>query len=333
MNQSLMAPYTEAEIIVALKGMGPTKASGCDGFSEFPTKNFGILSVLDGCIDDSQNAFVPGRLITYNLLLAYEICLLILSFDVLILFNTLFLINGKEGLSFKSTKGLRQGDPLSPYLFLFCREGLSVLMRLASRERKICGAKVCRASLSITHLMFVDGCILFGEVSNRGINTLKEILREYEGMQPAEDANRERKRVSICLGIVLLQKKHGRDNQSGFTPWVEGRRVEGDSWSVICKLQETKENRSAIAEFIEDSKKLSMGFKYCGFLFINMEANEVAHIIATEGIKKGENTYLLQMVPYGTAVVADAERRWTNYLTETKGRRVEEESEKGYKGN
>lgn len=96
------------------------------------------------------------------------------------------------------------------------------------------------------------------------------------------------------------------DNQSGFTPWVEGRRVEGDSRSVICKLQETKENRSAIAEFIEDSKKLSMGFKYCGFLFINMEANEVAHIIATEGIKKGENTYLLQMVPYGTAVVADA---------------------------
>ncbi|KAA3489698.1 putative Transposon TX1 [Gossypium australe] len=90
------------------------------------------------------------------------------------------LINGEEGLSFRSTRGLRQGDPLSPYLFLFCGEGLSVLMRLACQEGKICGAKVCRASPSITHLMFTDGCILFEEVSNRGISVLKEILREYE---------------------------------------------------------------------------------------------------------------------------------------------------------
>lgn len=33
MNQCLMAPYTEAEIANALKGMRPTKASGSDGFS------------------------------------------------------------------------------------------------------------------------------------------------------------------------------------------------------------------------------------------------------------------------------------------------------------
>ncbi|KAK5845317.1 hypothetical protein PVK06_001488 [Gossypium arboreum] len=42
------------------------------------------------------------------------------------------LINGEEGSIFKATRGLRQGDLLSPYLFLFSGEGLSALMRLAN---------------------------------------------------------------------------------------------------------------------------------------------------------------------------------------------------------
>ncbi|KAH1096604.1 hypothetical protein J1N35_013525 [Gossypium stocksii] len=53
-------------------------------------------------------------------------------------------------------------------------------MRLASQERRISGAKVCRSALPITHLMFADDCILFGEVSNREIGMLKSILEEYE---------------------------------------------------------------------------------------------------------------------------------------------------------
>ncbi|KAA3484426.1 reverse transcriptase [Gossypium australe] len=87
---------------------------------------------------------------------------------------------GEEGSSFRSTMGLRQGDPLSPYLFLFCGEGLPALMRLAGQENRIRGAKVSQEAPSITHLMFADDCILFGDVSNRGINVLKEILKEYE---------------------------------------------------------------------------------------------------------------------------------------------------------
>lgn len=53
-------------------------------------------------------------------------------------------------------------------------------MRLASREKRILGAKVCRSSPPITHHMFADDCILFGEVSDKGIMVLKDIFREYE---------------------------------------------------------------------------------------------------------------------------------------------------------
>ncbi|KAH1072393.1 hypothetical protein J1N35_024721 [Gossypium stocksii] len=63
---------------------------------------------------------------------------------------------------------------------IFCGEGLPTLTRLASQERRIVGAKVCRSAPPITHLMFADDCLLFGEVSARRIQVMKEILREYE---------------------------------------------------------------------------------------------------------------------------------------------------------
>lgn len=56
-------------------------------------------------------------------------------------------INGRIGVRFKPNRGLRQGDPLSPFLFLLCDEGLSSLMRLAMRDGKVRGAKLAGVSL------------------------------------------------------------------------------------------------------------------------------------------------------------------------------------------
>lgn len=63
---------------------------------------------------------------------------------------------------------LGQGDPLRSFLFLMCSEGLSSLMRLALKEGLLRGAKVSRRGLEISHLLFTDDCILFGEASDRG---------------------------------------------------------------------------------------------------------------------------------------------------------------------
>ncbi|KAK5774605.1 hypothetical protein PVK06_042461 [Gossypium arboreum] len=59
------------------------------------------------------------------------------------------------------------------------------------------------------------------------------------------------------------------------------------------------------------------------------DSNKVAHAIATEGLKKGDSTYLLSRVPPGAEVVAVAvaneERRWTKHLREMRGLFIEEE--------
>ncbi|KAA3470487.1 reverse transcriptase [Gossypium australe] len=89
-------------------------------------------------------------------------------------------INGGRGNLFLPYRGLRQVDPLSPFLFLICSEGLSSLMRTIKRRGLLKGVKASRQGPAISHLLFADDYILFGEASNKGANILKDILQDYE---------------------------------------------------------------------------------------------------------------------------------------------------------
>lgn len=90
------------------------------------------------------------------------------------------LSNGKVGERFHPSRGLRQGDPSSLFLFLICSEGLSSLMRLPLGQGFIRGAKASWLNPLVSHILFVDDCILFGEATSQGTFTLKGILKEYE---------------------------------------------------------------------------------------------------------------------------------------------------------
>lgn len=85
-------------------------------------------------------------------------------------------INGKMGSVFKPTRGLRQGNPLSPFLFFICSKGLSTLMRLAVKDGLLKEAKTSRNDLQISHLLFANYYILFGMATLEGSNVLKMIL-------------------------------------------------------------------------------------------------------------------------------------------------------------
>jgi len=57
--------------------------------------------------------------------------------------------------------GLRQGNPISPHLFLFVSKGLSGLLRHCAQRLAIRGYRICQNAPIISHLLFADETIIF----------------------------------------------------------------------------------------------------------------------------------------------------------------------------
>lgn len=65
-----------------------------------------------------------------------------------------FILNGEPRGKLLLNRGLRQGDSISPYLFLLCAEGLSRLLRKAEVEDRIHGVSIATGAPPITHFFF-----------------------------------------------------------------------------------------------------------------------------------------------------------------------------------
>lgn len=66
------------------------------------------------------------------------------------------LVNGQSGEVFYPTRGIRQGDPLSPYIFLLYTKEVSSHVNHFDATRLIHGLTITRGDLSLNHLLFVE---------------------------------------------------------------------------------------------------------------------------------------------------------------------------------
>ncbi|KAL9669206.1 hypothetical protein QQ045_006749 [Rhodiola kirilowii] len=89
---------------------------------------------------------------------------------------------GRVSEFFVPERGLRQGDPLSPYLFILCFEWLSYSLSQLHLNRSMAGIRISRRAPKVTHLMFADDCLLLFKVEERTAETLSSLLRKYESI-------------------------------------------------------------------------------------------------------------------------------------------------------
>lgn len=176
--------------------------------------------MLDCVVSECQSAFIPGRAITDNIMVGYEMihylnrkrrgnsgCMALkidmskaydrIEWDYLrellskMGFNDWWVhlvLQCVNSVSYTIThgfremgpvvpsRGLRQGDPLSRYLFILCAEGLSALLRKYEAQKWIHGIKVCRNAPSVSHLLFADDSYLFCNASENEALRMGELL-------------------------------------------------------------------------------------------------------------------------------------------------------------
>ncbi|KAE8736154.1 hypothetical protein F3Y22_tig00000132pilonHSYRG00024 [Hibiscus syriacus] len=246
-NEMLCREFSAEEVTFAFSQVNPSKAPGFDGLpghffrsfwniigSDFVnlclcllngTKEFDFVNrTIVVLIPKNQCAFVSGRSISDNFLVAHEIfhylkrakngpnkgaalkldmekaydrvewdfllnvmtrmgfcdpfvnlirkCISTVSFQIR--------INGVLSDAFVPQRGLRQGDPLSPYLFLFCAQGLSALLLKAQRQNEIKGIRASVRGPRVSHLFYADDSLLFVKNSLAEVRRIKGILDQYE---------------------------------------------------------------------------------------------------------------------------------------------------------
>lgn len=100
------------------------------------------------------------------------------------------------------TRGIRQGDPLAPFLFLLCTEGLHGLINKSATQCDIRGYSLCKNNPKLIHLLFVDNSLLFCKATNQDCQKVLDILDTY-GRCSGQQINRSKTTIFFIANPLL----------------------------------------------------------------------------------------------------------------------------------
>ncbi|XP_026410952.1 uncharacterized protein LOC113306204 [Papaver somniferum] len=150
-----------------------------------------LKTLLAKIVSPWQEAYVPGRNIMDNTIISHEMVdymkktkvlpgVIAIKLDMDKTTSTVSLmLNGSPTTSFTPTRGLFQGDPISPYLFILCMEGFSRIISHVVSSNIILPFKPAIHAPHISHLYFADDCILFTRDSGSSITNLLQIINRF----------------------------------------------------------------------------------------------------------------------------------------------------------
>jgi hypothetical protein len=92
------------------------------------------------------------------------------------------LVNGEKLTEFAPSRGIRQGDPLSLYLFIMCMECLAWLIQVEVEGGNWIGVKPARTGPAFTHLFFADDLVLFAKATSKTCQAINRVLGKFCGI-------------------------------------------------------------------------------------------------------------------------------------------------------
>ncbi|KAH9673090.1 reverse transcriptase domain-containing protein [Citrus sinensis] len=153
-----------------------------------------LKGILPDLIGPMQTSFVPGRHIRENIIIAQEIIYtmrrksgkigqILIKVDLEKAYDRLtsmqILWNGECTEDFVPSRGIRQGDPISPYIFVLCIERLSHRILRAVNTGTWRPIRLSKRGTPITHVFFADDLLLFAEASCNQAAMINDVLNTF----------------------------------------------------------------------------------------------------------------------------------------------------------
>ncbi|KAL0728180.1 hypothetical protein Bca4012_024273 [Brassica carinata] len=209
-----------------------------------------LKSILPQLISQTQGAFVEGRLISDNLLVAHEMIhglrtnpnckrdYLAIKTDMSkaydrvewsfleVLFRKMgfnntwigwimkciqsvtytVLLNGQTHGHITPERGIRQGDPLSPFIFILCAEALVHVMNRAENRGTIHGMKLTKKCPSVQHLLFADDSLFLCKANLPEVGEFLRCLKLY-GDSSGQVINFQKSAITFGAEVDPVMKR------------------------------------------------------------------------------------------------------------------------------
>jgi hypothetical protein len=117
------------------------------------------------------------------------------------------LINDQPYGNIVPTRGLQQGDPLSPFIFLLCVQGLTTLLNKVERDGRFSGLPFTRGGTRLNHLFFADDSLLFCKENTLEWLQVQAVLEVYE-IASGQKINRNKTAIFFSRNTRKVAKKH-----------------------------------------------------------------------------------------------------------------------------
>uniref|UniRef100_A0A803PJ09 Reverse transcriptase domain-containing protein n=1 Tax=Cannabis sativa TaxID=3483 RepID=A0A803PJ09_CANSA len=242
---------------------------------------------MDLIVSDTQSAFIPGRLISDNVLISFEVLHYLkrkrkgkegfmalklemskaydriewkfleeilhkIGFDtwwIRLLMKCVTLARyivthgGREMGPISPSRGIRQGDPLSPYLFILCAEGLTTLIHRFEERGLLHGCNVANGVPRISHMLFADDSYLYCKATSPEATRIQEVLGKFEAAS-GQKVNFSKSSIFFSTNTVLAT----RMDISNFL----GMTIAGENSLSLGLPSTISRNKSAVLGFLKE---------------------------------------------------------------------------------